>query len=67
MTTNLLWFMIGMEFAVVIGSVYWVVRLLQVNRGLKQKMCDLMHDKGRLTAHVHTLEDLLREAKEKTA
>ena len=61
MTTELLWFALGITACLGAGAGAWIIYLIAKTRRQKKQICGLMHDKGKLTMRVSILEDALKE------
>ncbi|HOW59802.1 MAG TPA: hypothetical protein PLO78_08795 [Candidatus Omnitrophota bacterium] len=60
MESRIGWFLLGIVAAVGTGLGILSGFLFIQNRRMKRRFCELMHDKGALTAQVSILEDALK-------
>ena len=61
MTTESIWFVLGVGASLMVGAGIWIVYLITKTLRQKKQMSGLMYDKGALTMRVSILEDSLKE------
>lgn len=61
MTTELLWFVLGIMASLVAGACAWIIYLIAKTQRQKKQIAELMYDKGSLTMRISILEEALKE------
>ena len=61
MTTELLWFVLGIMASLVAGPCVWIIYLIAKTQRQKKQIAELMYDKGSLTMRISILEEALKE------